>query len=80
MEAKVIEYLKRILKTIFIGLLWMAVNTKIGIMSNYAFFENEIKVGNIVFYIFFVVTLALLLIYFYKLWNKDINFNEDNID
>lgn len=77
MEPKVIEYLKRILKTIFIGLLWMAVNTKIGIMSNYAFFEDKIKISNILFYIFFGVTLVLLLVYFYKLWSKDINFNEE---
>ena len=80
MEVKIIEYLKRILKTIFIGLLWMAVNTKIGIMNNYAFYENKIQTGNILFYIFFIVTLVLLLIFFYKLWNKDINFNEDDVE
>ena len=77
MEPKIVIYLKRIVKTIFIGLLWMAINTKIGISNNYAFVDGKIKISNIIFYVWFVASLVALLIYFYKLWSVDINFDED---
>ena len=77
MEPKVIQYLKRIIKTISIGLLWMIINARIGIASNYAFVEGSIKTSNIVFYIWFIVSLIAMLFYLYKIWEKDLNFDEE---
>jgi hypothetical protein len=34
MEPKIVAYLKRIIKTLVIGLVWMAINVRFGIMSN----------------------------------------------
>jgi hypothetical protein len=77
MEPKVILYLKRIVKTISIALIWMIINTKLGINSNYAFVEGSIKTGNIVFYIWFMASLIAMLFYLYKVWKEDLNFDED---
>lgn len=77
MEPKIVVYLKRIIKTIFIGLLWMIVNTKLGIANNYAFIAHKITTGNIVFYCWFIISLLALLFYFYTIWKSDINFNEE---
>ena len=78
MEPKIIQYLKRIVKTISIGLLWMIIKSRIGITSNYAFIEGKIKLGNIIFYSWFIVSLAAMLYYFFKVWKDDLNFDEEN--
>ena len=78
MEPKVIIYLKRIVKTISMALLWMVINAKIGILNNYAFIEEKVKTGNIIFYIWFVASLGLLLYYFYKIWKDDLHFEEED--
>lgn len=77
MEPKVIQYLKRIIKTIGMGLLWMIVNAKIGIANNYAFYEIKPSIANIVFYVWLVISLGALLFYFYKIWKDDLNFEEE---
>ena len=77
MEPKIIQYLKRIVKTIAMGLLWMIVNAKIGIANNYAFYETKPSIANIVFYVWLVISLCALLFYFYKIWRVDLNFEEE---
>jgi hypothetical protein len=79
MEPKIILYLKRIIKTLSIGLLWMAVNVKLGIMDNYAFFEGKPRTANIIFYVWFCVSLSAMLFYLFKIWKDDLNFEEDDI-
>jgi hypothetical protein len=77
MERKVVIYLKRIVKTISIMLVWMIINTRLGINSNYAFFEDKITTANVLFYLWFVISLAALLFFFYKLWKDDVGFDEE---
>lgn len=79
MEPKVIQYLKRIVKTIVVGLIWMAINTKIGILNNYAFFEKTPAISNIVFYVWFITSLFFMLFYFFKIWKNDLHFEEEDM-
>ncbi len=76
MEPGVREYLIRILNTIAVGLLWMAINSTIGIMHDYAFVHDHITKGNIIFYIWFVLSLTLLLWWIFRLWSKPIHFED----
>lgn len=76
MEPKVIIYLKRIVKTITIVLIWMIVNTRLGIVNNYAFFEKKLTTTNIIFYIWFVLSLAIIIYLMYKIWRKNIGFDK----
>jgi hypothetical protein len=78
MEPKIVAYLKRIIKTLLIGLLWMAINVRFGIMSNYAFVEDKISTGNIIYYIWFFISLSFVGYYIYKIWKDPLNFDEDN--
>lgn len=78
MEPKIIIYLKRIVKTISIIIVWFIINARWGITNGCAFFENNIKTSNIIFYIWFGISLFGILFWFYKIWNKDIGFDEDN--
>ncbi|MBA4195930.1 MAG: hypothetical protein C0459_00090 [Chitinophaga sp.] len=77
MEPAVKAYLIRIVRTLSLGLLWMILNSTFGIMYSYAFIENKIKLGNIIFYFFFLVSLAAYLRYIIKLWSKPLNFEDD---
>lgn len=61
------------------GLLWMIINAKVGILNNYAFVDDKLKVGNIIFYIWFVASLGFLLYYFYKIWKNDLHFEEEDV-
>lgn len=73
MEPEVRAFLIRIVNTIFMGLLWMLANTTLGIMYNLAFPGDKISVWNICYYIFFLVSLFLLIRYYIRLWKKDID-------
>lgn len=77
MEPKIVIYLKRIVKTISIIIVWFIINARWGITNNCAFFEDKIKTNNIIFYTWFVASLAGVLFWFYKIWNKYIGFDED---
>lgn len=76
MEPGVRKYLIRILNTLSLGLVWMALNSTFGIMYGYAFPGEHIKTGNVIFYIWFVMSLAAFLWWMIKLWRKPIDFEE----
>jgi membrane protein DedA with SNARE-associated domain len=70
MEPDIRIFLKKVAQTIFGGLLWMVTNTTLGIMFELGFPEGPIKVSNILFYIWAVVSLVCLLFWYYKMWSK----------
>lgn len=71
-EPEVKQFLQKIVVTIFLGLIWMLINTLAGIKWGYAFFEDGLELGNIIFYIWLVGSLTALLWYYWKIWKKDI--------
>lgn len=68
MEPEVREFLQRISLSLGIGILWLALNSTFGIMLDYAFFYDHITTGNIVFYIWFVVSIFFMIKLYRKLW------------
>ena len=67
-DPEVKRFLRKILNTVSIGLLWMMAMVFAGL-----YFELGIPGGKpialtIIFYIVAVVTLAMLIYYYYKLW------------
>lgn len=77
MEPEIREFFKRLVTTISLLALWMAVNVTIGIKYNYAFFEDSIHWYNIVFYIWLIATFVALIWFYKKLWEKPIeNLND----
>lgn len=75
MEPGVKEYLIRIVNTIALGLLWMALNSTFGIMYDYAFVHDHITKGNIIFYAWFLLSLSAYLWFVIRLWSKPIDFD-----
>ncbi len=76
MEPGVREYLLRIVNTLALGLLWMALNSTAGIMYDLAFVHEHITAGNIIFYIWFAGSTTAYLWYVIHLWSKPIDFEE----
>ena len=68
MEDDTRAFLLRILNTVAIVLLWMMVNVFIGIYKNYAFFEGKPNWTNYLYYIFFLISLAALIIHLGRKW------------
>jgi len=75
MDPEVAAFLKRILTTIGIVIFWMGMNSTFGIMLGYAYIEDKIEVGNIVFYIWFVISLPLMIWWLRKLWKEQEDFD-----
>jgi len=72
MEPEVRAFLIRVAQSIFVGLAWMAINSTLGIMYDYAFIHDKLSLANILFYIWFVASLGLLLWFYVHLWKKSL--------
>ncbi len=68
MEDETRDFLVKIATSISVALLWLLINTSIGIALNFAFFENKPGIGNYIFYIWFSGSLIALIIYYRKKW------------
>jgi hypothetical protein len=76
MEPGVKQYLIRILNTLAMGLLWMATNSTLGIMYDFAFVHEHVTTGNILFFIWFAISLAAYLWWVIRTWRKPIDFEK----
>ncbi len=62
------KYFTKIINSLAIGLLWLFINSTIGIGLNLAFFKTTPTVGNYIFYGWFLISLFFLLLFYKKLW------------
>ncbi|MDQ6756854.1 MAG: hypothetical protein M3004_07955 [Bacteroidota bacterium] len=67
-EPDVKNFLAKVANSLSIGLLWLLINSTIGIGFNFAFFENKPSIGNYIFYAWFLISLIFLIIYFRRKW------------
>ncbi len=65
-----VAFLKRIGLTLFIALLWLAINATAAIKGDNAFIGDHITIGNVLFYLWFVISLVILLWIFKRMWYK----------
>jgi hypothetical protein len=75
MEPGIREYLIRILNTLSLGLVWMAIDSTTGIMYGLAFVNDHITLGNVLFYIWFVLSLGAYLWWVIRIWSKPIDYD-----
>lgn len=68
MEPEVKAFLLLIVQSLSMTMLWMLVNMTIGIYFNLAFIDDHITLWNILYYLFFLGTLAFLILYLAKKW------------
>jgi NADH:ubiquinone oxidoreductase subunit 3 (subunit A) len=71
MDPEVKRYFRKIMKTFSVGLLWMMVTGTAGFFFGLAIIRDGLRWYNLVFYFFFLLTLAAMIFYFYKIWGKN---------
>jgi hypothetical protein len=70
MDPEVTKYFKKIIRSLFAGLLWLFVNITAGIYYELAYSPNYSTLIHILFFVWLAGSLVLLLWYFYKIWGK----------
>lgn len=68
MEDDTRAFLVRVMQTVSIVLLWMMINVFLGLYKGYAFFKEQPTLANYVYYAFFLISLAVLLIHLKRKW------------
>ncbi|HSU50146.1 MAG TPA: hypothetical protein VLJ41_06135 [Segetibacter sp.] len=68
MEPEMVAFLKRIGKSLTIVFCWLAITATAAIKGDNAFIGAHLSIGNILFYLWLVISAALLAIIFKKLW------------
>ena len=70
MDPEVTKYFKKILNSLFAGLMWMLVNITAGIYFELAYSKNYPTYVHVLFYVWLASSLFLLLRYLHKTWNR----------
>jgi hypothetical protein len=70
MEPDVKKYLRKVLNSLFYGLLWLALNVLAGLYWGYGIIDGGLSVYNVLFFTFFTLSLLGLLYYYYCIWRK----------
>jgi hypothetical protein len=68
MDPEVARYFKKILHSLFAGLLWLFINITGGIYFELAYSSRYAGVIHVLFFVWLVLSLALLLWFFYRVW------------
>jgi hypothetical protein len=74
MDPEVMAFLNRISRTIGFTLLWMGLNSTLGIMFGYAFVETSWQWYNFLYFTFLFISSAVYLFLLYKIWKDPIRF------
>ncbi len=68
MEPEMAAFLRRVGKSLTIGFLWLAINATAAIKGDNAFVGDHITLANVLFYIWFVISIIILVFLYKKLW------------
>ena len=68
MEPEAAAFLRRVGNSLAIGFVWLAVNATAAIKGDNAFIGDQITIGNILFYIWFLISIVILIILYKKIW------------
>ncbi|MEP6464770.1 MAG: hypothetical protein ABJB05_00630 [Parafilimonas sp.] len=77
MEPEIREFFRRVLLSICLLIIWMAVNMVAGVKFSLAFYEDKIQWYNIVFYIWVIASLAAAIFAYRKIWKDTIEHLKD---
>jgi hypothetical protein len=69
-EPEVRDFMRRIVLSLLMGLIWLTVNMTLGIWFGLLFFGERMSTANLVYYIFLVLSGAFLVWWFIVTWKK----------
>lgn len=68
MEPEMVAFLRRVGKSLTIAFCWLAITTTAAIKGDNAFVGEHVSLGNILFYIWLIVSIIILIILYKKIW------------
>ena len=71
MEPEMVAFLKRVGNSIGIAFVWLAINAIAAIKGDNAFVGEHITIGNVLFYVWFILSLVLLIYIYKRMWYKE---------
>jgi ABC-type glycerol-3-phosphate transport system permease component len=71
MEPEAKKYLLKVLNSLSLGLLWLALNVLGGLYWGYAIIEQKLSLSNVLFFAWFVLSLIALLYCYYRIWKNN---------
>jgi len=69
-EDDVRKYLRRVLWSVSLGFLWLVLTLAIGTYFDLLVPRNRIRTGNIIFYVWMVISLVALIRFYVRIWKK----------
>lgn len=70
MDPEVTKYFKKIINSLFAGLMWLFINITAGIYFELAYSKRYSSFVHILFFAWLILSLVLLLWYLYKVWHN----------
>lgn len=70
MDPEVKRFFRKIMATVGAGLLWFMLMATTGLYLRMGYFVNGWDAYNGIFYFVFLVTLILLIRFFFRIWRK----------
>lgn len=74
MEPEALAFLKRVAKSILLALVWLAINAVAAIWGDNAFVNGALKLSNILFYIWFLLSVGILVYLLKRMWQQQEDF------
>ncbi len=68
MEPEAAAFLRRIVKSLTIAFVWLALTCVFAIKGDNAFVNGSVRLGNVLFYLWFVASIVALVFIYKKLW------------
>lgn len=79
MEPEVVAFLKKVSKSIMIAFLWLVVNAVAAIWNDHAFVGDHVTVANVLFYIWFIISVVLLIYLLRRMWQHQPDWGKGEI-
>jgi hypothetical protein len=70
MDPEVTKYFKKIIRSLFAGLVWLMINITAGIYFELAWSPDYPTIIHILFFVWLAGSLALLLWFLYQVWSR----------
>lgn len=68
MEPEMVAFLKRVGKSLTVAFCWLAITATAAIKGDNAFVGDHVNLGNILFYVWLIVSIVMLIIIYKKIW------------
>ncbi len=68
MDPEMAAFFQRIVKSVTIMFCWLAITATAAIKGDNAFIGEQINIGNILFYLWLIISILILIWLFKKIW------------